>query len=80
MKKQDHGRTTCRGCVYFYVTYDPKRPWGCRKFGFKGKNLPAVTVFQSTGMHCAYYQQKPSSDAPEKKKGRDRFGNLDLKG
>ena len=76
----EDGRTSCRGCMHFFVTHDRQRPWGCRKFGFKGKSLPALVVFQSTGMHCAYYQQNPSLDQNKPKKTRDGKGNLDIKG
>lgn len=79
MKPTD-GRTSCQGCSHFFVTHDRQRPWGCRKFGFKGKSLPALVVFQSTGMHCAYYQQNPSFDQKAQKKGRKGPGNLDIKG
>ena len=79
MKATD-GRTSCQGCRHFFVTHDSKRPWGCRKFGFKGKSLPALVVFQSTGMHCAYYQQNPSFDQKTPKKNRKGSSNLDIKG
>lgn len=61
-------RLSCKGCRHFFVTYDPNKPWGCRQFGFKGRNLPAEIVYQSTGMQCAYYQRRPgmAAEASEK--------------
>ena len=55
-------RLNCRGCRHFFVTYEPRNPWGCRQFGFKGKNLPAQIVYQSTGMQCAYRIDRPAGN------------------
>ena len=79
MKKSD-GRTSCRGCRHFFVTHDRRRPWGCRNVGFKGKSLPALVVFQSTGMHCAYFQQNPSMEQDKPKKPAKGSDGLDIKG
>jgi hypothetical protein len=49
---------TCHNCVFFFVTHDAKKPWGCRHFGFKSINIPAQTVFQASGTNCAYKQVK----------------------
>ncbi len=48
----------CKGCQYFYVTYKKERPWGCKKFGFISKYLPAREVFSTTGIECAYRSEK----------------------
>ena len=26
----------CFECKYHFITHQPKRPYGCRRFGFKG--------------------------------------------
>ena len=44
----------CHGCAHYFVTYDPNRPYGCARFGFKAKSLPSQVVIESTGMQCAY--------------------------
>ena len=44
----------CHGCFYFYITYNKKRPWGCKKFGFISKFMPSTEVFNTTGIECAY--------------------------
>ena len=58
----DRANTTvrCHGCRYFFITHEPRRPYGCRKFGFKGKMLPAKTVIEATGTQCAYRSARPS--------------------
>jgi hypothetical protein len=49
---------TCAKCVFYFVTHDPARPWGCKKFGFKSHLLPNYQVKSATGMECAYYKLK----------------------
>ena len=82
MKQGGDMRLSCQGCRHFFVTHDPHRPWGCRNFGFKGKNLPAEIVYLSTGMQCAYYQRRPNfrPTKPKKplKKGRVDKTGLDV--
>ncbi len=48
-------KPSCFTCTFHFITYDPKRPWGCRKFGFKSKISPKIEVKKETGMECAYF-------------------------
>jgi hypothetical protein len=48
----------CRACKFYYVTWDPKNPMGCRAYGFKSKQLPSIVVFKSTGERCNAFQSK----------------------
>lgn len=52
----------CCKCKYFYVTWDKKFPRGCKLFGFKSAGMPATTVFEATGSHCANYEEKHKSE------------------
>ena len=45
----------CSKCIFFFVTHDKNRPWGCKKFNFKSKALPNHSILMSTGMECAYH-------------------------
>ena len=56
----------CHGCAHYFVTYDRHRPYGCTKFGFKTKSLPSLVVIESTGMQCAYREDRPATDAGRK--------------
>ena len=47
---------SCAKCDFYFVTHDPKRHWGCKKFGFKSHVLPNYQVKNATGMDCAYYK------------------------
>ena len=51
-------KITCYNCLYFYITHDKFRPWGCKKFNFKSKSLPSQSVFGTTGTDCAYHKVK----------------------
>lgn len=70
----------CRSCRHFYVTWDPKRPYGCRAMQFKSKILPAIEVYNTDGSPCLSFQAK--STRPEHKNLADDgvlFGrNLDI--
>ena len=50
----------CHGCVYFFITHEPQRPYGCKKFGFKAQKLPATIVIETTGTQCAYRKARPA--------------------
>ena len=52
----------CFECKHHFITHEPKRPYGCRRFGFKGPFLPSRMVFQETGMKCAYYESSRRAD------------------
>ena len=73
-------RLDCRGCRHFFVTYEPRNPWGCRQFGFKGKNLPAQIVYQSTGMQCAYFSENASVKNSAVSRRKKKSGILDING
>jgi hypothetical protein len=73
-------RLNCRGCRHFFVTYEPRNPWGCRQFGFKGKNLPAQIVYQSTGMQCAYFSGNASVKNMAAGRRKKKSGILDIDG
>ncbi|MBF4693224.1 uracil-DNA glycosylase [Fusibacter ferrireducens] len=51
----------CRKCKYYYVTWDPNNPHGCRQFGFKSKQIPSVVVFKSSGNPCIGFELKIKS-------------------
>ena len=53
----------CGTCAHYFVTYDPARPRGCRKFGFKSTQPPSFEVFAATGMNCAQYQSKTAQNS-----------------
>ena len=56
----------CHGCIHYFVTYDRHRPYGCTRFGFKTKSLPSQVVIESTGMQCAYREDRAARNPGEK--------------
>ncbi|NBT41328.1 MAG: hypothetical protein EBT20_12820 [Alphaproteobacteria bacterium] len=57
-------RLDCRGCRHFMVTHQMAKPWACRRFGFRSKNIPAQVVYATTGMECAYRAPRDEKKAP----------------
>ncbi|MEI7941890.1 MAG: uracil-DNA glycosylase [Candidatus Riflemargulisbacteria bacterium] len=50
----------CKGCNFFYITWDKKFPYGCKKLGFKSKKNPYDEVYASSGMECQFYETDTS--------------------
>jgi hypothetical protein len=51
-------KVNCLKCKYYYITYDARMPYGCRLFGFKGRQVPSVSVHQSSGSSCRGFDVK----------------------
>jgi hypothetical protein len=61
-----HRHPDCLTCVSFFITHEPARPYGCRAMGFKSPQIPALAVFQSSGIECQAYRKKPGKPGPAK--------------
>jgi|WetSurMetagenome_2_1015567.scaffolds.fasta_scaffold1780213_1 hypothetical protein len=48
----------CRRCRYYQVTYDARRPYGCKAHGFKAPGNPARIVYESSGIDCQLFEAK----------------------
>jgi len=57
----DHA-PNCRQCEYFQTTWDKAAPLGCKKFGFKTRQLPSVEVLATTGKQCCFFEAKAGND------------------
>ena len=57
----DRNPRRCFQCRYFYITWDPIFPYGCRAMGFKSKKQPSVVVFSSSGLTCLRFEPKNAS-------------------
>ncbi len=51
-------RIICQKCVYYFVTWEPKSPHGCKVYGFKSKVIPSLVVKRSSGQDCGFYSTK----------------------
>ena len=54
-------RINCRRCEYYFVTWEPQKPNGCKAYGFKSHQIPSMVVFQSSGSDCAMFREKPKA-------------------
>ncbi|MBU3158942.1 uracil-DNA glycosylase [Clostridium frigoris] len=51
-------KINCCKCIYYYITWDPAYPKGCKLYGFKSATLPSILVKQSSGIACAKFTPK----------------------
>ena len=58
-------KVNCLACRYFYITYEPSHPYGCKALSFKARELPSRVVYISSGMACQSFAAK----APPKPTG-----------
>ena len=58
-------RINCRKCKYFFVTWEAKKPYGCKAYGFKSALIPSLVVFQSSGSNCTMFKLKTPSNPPK---------------
>ena len=69
----------CHQCAHYYTTWERKFPMGCRKFGFKGKQVPSMEVLASTGQSCPFFLPKADSveaEGPEAQRDGSTFSSL----
>ena len=52
-------RINCRRCQYYFVTWEAKKPHGCKAYAFKSPQIPSLVVFQSSGHDCSMFIEKP---------------------
>jgi len=51
-------RIVCQKCQFYYVTWEPNKPHGCKAYGFKSKLLPSLVVKKNSGIDCNLYKEK----------------------
>lgn len=51
-------KNNCFDCRYFYITHEPRMPYGCRAAGFKSLQLPSVVVLRNSGSPCLSFCPK----------------------
>jgi hypothetical protein len=45
-------QTSCFGCRHFVITYNARRPYACRAFGFETVRVPSLEVMAASGKPC----------------------------
>ncbi len=56
-------RSRCIDCRFYYVTWIPATPHGCRAMRFRSQVEPCLVVLESSGIPCQAFQPKPARDA-----------------
>jgi hypothetical protein len=51
-------RVTCFNCQHFRVTGIVATPYACGAYGFRGKQMPSLVVFTTTGEACSLFVPK----------------------
>jgi len=61
-------RPVCRNCRHYYITFDPKMPYGCRRFNIKSRETPSQVVAQAGMGECQGFEAKAvGKDLPKSK-------------
>jgi hypothetical protein len=50
-----NNRIICQKCIYYYVTWEPSKPHGCKAYGFKSHIIPSTVVKNSSKIDCSFY-------------------------
>jgi hypothetical protein len=53
-----NNRIICQKCLYYFVTWEPNKPHGCKAYGFKSQTIPSMVVKNSSGHPCNFYTLK----------------------
>ena len=71
----------CRNCRYFYITWDAKKPYGCRAMQFKSSVLPTIEVLEADGAVCISFRKKKIEERVSTKSDvkKNIGSNLNLK-
>jgi hypothetical protein len=49
---------SCLKCRHYYVTYDPRYPRGCHRYGMQTKAFPSDVVKRESGEDCLSFEDK----------------------
>ncbi|MEJ2155886.1 MAG: uracil-DNA glycosylase [Desulfobacteraceae bacterium] len=66
---KENERVDCRKCRYYFVTWEPSQPHGCRAMGFKSLHFPSTVVRHNSGSRCRAFMPKSP-----KRSGRSSSG------
>jgi hypothetical protein len=58
MTKNNPNKVDCFKCIYFKITWDKQKPYGCTAMGFKSKLLPSLEVYKNSGNKCLMFKKK----------------------
>ncbi|MBV8665832.1 MAG: hypothetical protein JO269_05035 [Burkholderiaceae bacterium] len=50
--------SNCFECKHYFITWDPKFPYGCHGMNFKSKRQPRLEVLEASGQVCLMFEKK----------------------
>lgn len=54
----NQGKPSCAKCAHYFITHDPRFPYGCRAMGFKSQHSPQDEIVAATGARCVSYDPR----------------------
>jgi len=57
-QKNKRDDLNCFACRHFFITHDPKFPYGCRAVGFKSRWMPSREMYINSGIDCQFFSAK----------------------
>ena len=55
----------CWECRHLMITWDVRKPYGCKLMGFKSKMIPSVEVLSIDGRFCGGFSAKVRPSSPD---------------
>ena len=65
-------KINCFQCKYYFVTWEPEMPKGCKAYKFKSMKVPSLIVEEESGKPCSLFALK---EKDIKKKSLDDDSN-----
>ena len=71
----------CWDCRHLMITWDVRKPYGCKLMGFKSKMIPSIEVLSIDGRFCGGFSAKarPSSPDTDPQKPAQSVGNPSMR-
>jgi hypothetical protein len=57
-KKTQKTEINCFSCQFFFITHEPNFPYGCRRAGFKSREMPSQEMYVNSGIECLLFTKK----------------------
>lgn len=52
---------SCLRCAHYFITHDPRFPYGCHAMGLKSQRRPELDVLSATGTACVIFTPKAAA-------------------
>ncbi len=71
----------CWDCRHLMITWDVRKPYGCKLMGFKSKIIPSIEVLRTDGRYCGGFSAKtrPLSNHAPAQRPTQSVGNPSMR-